>query len=113
MKPFARYNDADNHDRLVRGLFKEKKIRERLKYITQIRAKGFEKLYEGEDAEKLQKEVEIPLVQPIIPIKVLYLLLSQREKESRAIYTEIKSQFTASKSKTSAESIELHLNSIQ
>lgn len=34
MKPFARYNEADNHDRLVQGLFREKRIRERMKYIN-------------------------------------------------------------------------------
>jgi RecB family endonuclease NucS len=52
MKPFARYNDADNHDQLVRGLFKEKRIRERMKYLSHLQGMGFEKLYEGEEAQK-------------------------------------------------------------
>jgi transcriptional adapter 2-alpha len=49
MKVFARFSTAEEHEKLVQGILKEKQIRQRLEYLKDLKSKGFRTLSEAED----------------------------------------------------------------
>ena len=49
MKVFARFNNPEEHDKLVQGLIKEKQIRQRIAQLKELKAKGLKTLGEVQD----------------------------------------------------------------
>lgn len=49
MKVFARFSTADEHEKLVQGIIKEKQIRQRLEELKDLKRKGFRTISEAED----------------------------------------------------------------
>ena len=58
MKPFARYNDPETHDRLVQGLIRERQIRARIEELRYYRKLGMKTFQEVENylTEKRKKD---------------------------------------------------------
>ena len=56
MKVFARFNSAEEHERLVQGIIKEKEIRQRIEELKQLKKKGFRTLGEVEDELQNKKK---------------------------------------------------------
>ena len=46
MKVFARYNNAEDHEKLVQAIIKEKEIRQKIEELKDFKRKGFHNLYE-------------------------------------------------------------------
>ena len=49
MKPFARFNSADDHEKLVQGILKEKQIRQRIEELKEMKKRGLRTLADIED----------------------------------------------------------------
>lgn len=49
MKVFARFSTADEHEKLVQGILREKQIRQRLEYLKDLKSKGFRTLSDAEE----------------------------------------------------------------
>lgn len=43
---FARFNSAEDHEKLVQGIIKEKEIRQRIEELKELKKKGFRTLGE-------------------------------------------------------------------
>ena len=56
MKVFARFNSAEEHERLVQGIIKEKEIRQRIEELKELKKKGFRTLGEVEDELQNKKK---------------------------------------------------------
>ncbi len=46
MKIFSRFNSSEDHEKLVRGIIKEKELRERVMELKELKAKGYRTLAE-------------------------------------------------------------------
>ena len=49
MKVFARFNNPEEHDKIVQGFIKEKQLRQRIAQLKELKAKGLKTLGEVED----------------------------------------------------------------
>ncbi len=49
MKVFARFSIADEHEKLVQGVLKQKQMRQRLEYLKDLKSKGYRSLAEAEE----------------------------------------------------------------
>jgi len=52
MKPFARFNTAEDHEKIVNNLLKERMLREAIQQLTYFKSKGLTSL------EQIEKYVE-------------------------------------------------------
>lgn len=44
LKVFARFNTADDHEKLVQAIIKERQIRQRIEELKEFKKKGFKSL---------------------------------------------------------------------
>ncbi len=56
MKVFARFNTAEDHEKLVQGIIKEKELRQRIQELKELKKKGFRTLGEVEDELQNKKK---------------------------------------------------------
>lgn len=68
LKVFARFNSADNHEKLVQAVIKERQIRQRIEELKEFKKKGFRTIAEMEeelegkkknDEKQRKKEMEL------------------------------------------------------
>lgn len=58
LKVFARFNTADDHERLVQAVIKERQIRQRIEELKEFKKKGFRTLAEVEEELDGKKKKE-------------------------------------------------------
>lgn len=59
MKPFARFNTVEEHEKLVNGILKEKQIRQRIEELKEMKRRGMRTLAEiEEELENKRKKEE-------------------------------------------------------
>ena len=56
MKVFPRFNTAEDHEKLVQGIIKEKELRQRIQELKELKKKGFRTLVEVEDELQNKKK---------------------------------------------------------
>lgn len=58
LKVFARFNTADDHEKLVQAVIKERQIRQRIEELKEFKKKGFRTLNDIEEELQGKKRKE-------------------------------------------------------